>query len=100
MVDPIQAYEGIHPIVKGVFFAYPATPVGTWPVTPMQVRGLGSPSPRPRMAQGATTPVFQWPGKTAVVLGPSSWGFGIGWWPGTAYAVPPLQQARIQAGWF
>ncbi len=38
-----------------------------------------------------TIPVFNWPGHTAMVLGPSSWGAGIGVWPGTAHAVGPMR---------
>lgn len=94
MADPIRAFEGVRPIVKGVFFAYPATPLGSWPVSPPEAM-LGS--ARPLIAQ-ATTPVFRWPGKTALVLGPSSWGFGIGAWGSTAHPISPAPHA--QAGWY
>lgn len=80
--EPLYAYRGIRPIFKGIWFAHPATPVGAWPVTTAEASGLGG----ARIAHAAT-PVFQWPGggqPTALVLGPSSWGFGIGPWGGTA----------------
>lgn len=34
-----------------------------------------------------------WMGPTPLVLGPGSWGFGIGRWPGTA-VVKPIQWPR------
>ncbi len=88
-MDPIQAYQGIRPIFKGIWFAHgapggPPLPYGSWPVTPAELSGR---SPLPRLDQ-ATTPVINWPGHTALVLGPSSWGFGIGQWGSTADVVP------------
>lgn len=55
-----------------------------WPVTPVEEEE------RTRLGQ-ATIPVFNWPGggaPAALVLGPSSWGFGIGPFGGTAVLAP------------
>ncbi len=93
-MDPLQAYEGIRPIVKGIFFVHgapggPPLPYGEWPVTPAELSG--------RIGQ-ATIPVMTWPGHTALVLGPSSWGFGIGAWGSTAEIVPQQLPTHVTPG--
>ena len=92
-MELIQAYAGIHPIQKGIWFAHgapggPPTPVGSWPVTPAE-------TPSRKQLGQVTTPVIQWPGHTALVLGPSSWGFGIGAWGGTAVVVPSVRPTHV-----
>lgn len=98
-MDPVQAYAGIRPIFKGIWFAHggpygPPTPVGSWPVTPSELSG---PTARPSRLGQTTTPVIQWPGPTALVLGPSSWGFGIGVWGGTAQVVDQPRPTHVRA---
>ena len=96
-MDPIQAYEGIRPIFKGIWFAHgapggPPLPYGEWPVTPAELSGsLGQPA-------ATTTPVMTWPGHTALVLGPSSWGVGIGPWGSTAEVVPRALPTHVTPG--
>ena len=87
----MNAFDGIRPIRRNIWFSVSPVDPGNWPATPW----MGSAEPRevpvaqapaPELGQ-STIPVFNWPGHTALVLGPSSWGFGIGVWPGTAQAV-------------
>lgn len=84
MDQPIPVDTGIRRLVpRGIWFGHGPWGRDTafWPVTPMETVGLGQ----------ATIPVITWPGEgapTALVLGPSSWGFGIGPWGGTARLRP------------
>ena len=105
-MERVQAYAGIRPIFKGIWFAHgapygPPTPVGAWPVTPAELSGPSPQAPPVRIGHTATIPVFQWPGggaPTALVLGPSSWGFGIGPWGGTAVVVPQARPTHVMGG--
>lgn len=49
----------------------------------------------PSLGQAQTVMAPAWQGPTALVLGPSSWGFSVGSWPGTAYAPPPEWPAQV-----
>jgi hypothetical protein len=86
MGQSIPVGAGIRRVApRGVWFVhgpYGRASSGFWPITPVEEEA--------RLGQ-ATIPVFNWPGggsPTALVLGPSSWGFGVGPFGGTAQLRP------------
>lgn len=95
--DLNDVFPGIQPINRSYWFGHVGKsgpiPAGSFPVTPSE---LGRPV---QLGQG-TISVFTWPGggaPTALVLGPSSWGFGIGQWGSTAQYVPQQFPSHVQA---
>jgi hypothetical protein len=88
MDQSIPVDAGIRRVApRGVWFShgpYGRDSAAFWPVTPVEIEQEA------RLGQ-ATIPVFNWPGggsPTALVLGPSSWGFGVGPFGGTAWLRP------------
>jgi len=83
----------VRPVRGGTWFGH--GPINTAPFFPVTPSELAEVVEEVGLGQARTIQVFQWPGggaPTALILGPSSWGFGIGPWGGTAM----LFQAPIQ----
>jgi hypothetical protein len=94
MLSP-NAFGGIRRVQSSIWFGHgPGNTAGFFPVTPQEEAGVG-------LGQARTINVFQWPGggaPTALVLGPSSWGFGIGPWGGSAIPNPVQLQRVVRSG--